>query len=193
MLEFVKTILESNKKEDGTIDISKAMVEINKEAPKNIVPKATFNEKLDDLKTANKLVDDLKKDNKDVEQLQSKITQYETDINTLKAERIAERKTNAIKEKLKESGAKDVDYMIFKLGDLEADEEGIVKDLDNKVKTLIEGNKDHFTIEEAPAEPPGAGTKGFKVLDNKLEDGKDPDAVQQATAEFEQALGLQTH
>lgn len=189
MLEFVKGILESNKKDDGSIDLDKAMKEMNKEAPKNLVPKATFNEKLEDIKTKDKLIGDLKKDNKDVEDLQKKIDDYEKDIETLNSERLAERKTFTLKEKLKEVGAKDIDYMIYKLGDVEVDKEGNIIELDNKIKSLVDDNKDMFEIKEESTETDNNG--GYTVVDNKLNDGNEPDATLTATQQFEQAVGIQ--
>ena len=172
-MDWIKEILEKYKKEDGSIDISKAMTEKNNEAPKNVVPKATFNEKNEDLKKANKLVEDLKKDNKDVEELQSKITDYEKQVETLKEERIKEKTNFTLKEKLRAAGAKDVDYMIYKLGDVELDKERNIIELDNKIKSLIEENKDHFEVKDNKDDEGNKEVdKGYKVIDNKLDDGK---------------------
>lgn len=172
-MDWIKEILEKHKKEDGTIDISKAITEINNEAPKNVVPKATFNEKNEDLKKANKLVEELKKDNKDIDDLQSKIDNYEKDIETLKEERIKERTNFTLKEKLKAAGAKDVDYMIYKLGEVELDKEGNIIELDNKIKSLVEENKGHFEVKDGEGDEGNKeGDKGYQVIDNKLDDGK---------------------
>lgn len=191
MLDFVKAILESNKNEEGIIDISKAMIEINKEAPKNVINKATFNDKLEDLKQANLLVEELKTGSKDIEELQTKITDYESQVETLKTERAEEKKSYTLKEKLKDAGAVDIDYMIYKLGDVEVDENGEIRELDNKIKDLMESNSNMFKVADNEAlEEPKIDDKGFKVLDNGLDDGNEPDAITTAKSNFEDALGI---
>lgn len=189
MLEFVKEILESNKNEDGSIDLEKAMKEMNAQAPKNLVPKAIFNEKLEDIKTKDTLIADLKKDNADVKDLQDKISNYEKDIETLNADRLAERKTFTLKEKLKDAGAKDIDYMIYKLGDLETDSEGNIIELDNKIKALAEENKAMFEVKEETVEEDNKG--GYRVVDSKLDNGNEPDADKVLMQQVEEAMGLQ--
>lgn len=125
-----------------------------------------------DLETANTLVTDLKKSNADVEGLQQKIDEYETTVATLESERADERKSFAIKEALTKQGVSDVDYMMFKLGDVETDDEGNLVDLDNKLKDLKEEHPTFFADAETdePADP-----NGFRVIDNKLDDGGEVD------------------
>lgn len=123
-----------------------------------------------DLTTANETLTTLKKENQDVEGLQTQIQEYEQSIEKLKTERADEQKTFAIKEALTKQGVSDVDYMMFKLGEVEADEEGNLVELDNRLKELREKYPTHFT----DATPPPAGTTdkgGFRILDNKLDDG----------------------
>lgn len=184
-MDWIKAIIEKYIGEDGKLDLTKAMVEVKAEFPKNAVPKEVFNATGEDLKAAKQLVNDLKKENKDVEGLQTKIEQYETDIETLKTERLAEKKTYTLKEALTKAGATDVDYMLFKLGDVEVDKDGNILELDNKIKSLKETNAAHFKQENA--EDKGGG---FKVLDNKLDGGTPPDAEALAIAEFERGLGI---
>lgn len=43
-MEWLKTILEKYKKEEGTYDVNKAIEEVSKEAPNHIVPKGRYNE-----------------------------------------------------------------------------------------------------------------------------------------------------
>lgn len=188
-MEWIKAILEKHVNEEGKLDITKAIDEVKVEFPKMAVPKAVFNQASDDLKVANKLVEDLKVGNADVEELQKKITEYETDIETLNTERLAEKKLYQAKEKLKDAGAKDIDYMLYKLGDMETDKEGNIIEIDNKIKTLVESNASMF--ESRDTEEDATDTKGFKVLDNGLENGKEPDATTQVVSDFETALGIQ--
>ncbi len=139
-----------------------------------------------DLTTANKLVDDLKKSNKDTEDLQTKIDEYKTQMDQLKADRAEEQKQYAVKEALTKEGVKDIDYMLYKLGEVETDKEGNIVDLDNKVKALKESNPSFFGSDDKPANEPA----GYQVVDNGLDEGKPSDPEATATADFEAALGL---
>ena len=133
-----------------------------------------------DLNAANKLVGDLKKTNKDAEELQQKITDYEAKVQQLETERSEERKTYAIKEALQKEGVSDVEYMMFKLGQLEVDKDGNIVDLDNKVKALKETNPTFFASEAENNEP---GAPGYQVVDNKLESGRNTEPEPQSLAE----------
>lgn len=139
-----------------------------------------------DLTTANKLVDNLKKSNKDTEDLQTKIDEYKTQMDQLKADRAEEQKQYAIKEALNKEGVKDIDYMLYKLGEVETDKDGNIVDLDNKVKSLKESNPTFFGTDDKPANEPA----GYQVVDNGLDEGKPSDPEATATADFEAALGL---
>ncbi|MFV8290801.1 phage scaffolding protein [Aerococcus viridans] len=139
-----------------------------------------------DLTTANKLVDDLKKSNKDTEDLQTKIDEYKTQMDQLKSDRAEEQKQYAIKEALNKEGVKDIDYMLYKLGEVETDKDGNIVDLDNKVKALKESNPTFFGTDDKPANEPA----GYQVVDNGLDEGKPSDPEATATADFEAALGL---
>lgn len=168
-MEWIKAILDKHVKEDGTLDKDAAMDDIKKEFPINAVPKTVYNQTAEDLKAANKLVDDLNKTNKDAEGLQEKISEYKQQVALLEAERAEERKTYAVKEALQGAGGKDIDYLMFKLGDLELDKDGKVKDLDNKIKSLKEATPSFFESKEAT---PPADNKGYQVIDTKLDQGK---------------------
>lgn len=126
-----------------------------------------------DLTSANKLVDDLKKSNVDVEALQKKVTEYEDSVKKLETERAQERKSYAIKEALTKTGATDMEYLMFKLGDVEVEKDGTIKDLDNKIKSLKEA---HPTFFPAPNPEPGKDQNkgGYKPIDSKLPKGADP-------------------
>ena len=168
-MDWIKMILDKHTKEDGTVDVEAANKEIDAEFPKNAVPKTDFNSKVEELKTANETLTTLQKNNKDNEELQTKISEYETKMQQLESERAEERKTFTIKEALTKAGVADVDYMMFKLGQLETDKDGNVVDLDNKVKSLQEANPTFFkSADPAPGQPPAPG---YKVIDNKLPTG----------------------
>lgn len=191
-MEWIKTILDNHKKEDGTLDFDAAMDEINKEFPKNAVPKDVYNQKADDLNAANKLMDDLKKTNKDTEDLQKKITDYESQVEQLQTEREAERKEYAIKERLTKEGVTDVDYIKYKLGDVEMDKDGNLVDLDNKLKELKEANPTFFASQDDKKDNTNTNGAGYTPIDNKLDNGKPSDPTADATAAFEAALGIKS-
>lgn len=141
-----------------------------------------------ELSNATKLVADLQKSVKDNEDATAKITQYQQEADAAKARQAEIEKTYALKDVLREAGAKDIDYMIFKLGDVELDDKGTLVDIENKVKSLKESNVDWFESQETKPE-----TKpGFEVIDNKLETGKVSDIEQSAIQAFEQSVGIQT-
>lgn len=124
---------------------------------------ALFDGQKTELEKANGLITDLKKGTKDNEGLQGKITEYETQVQTLQAELEKTKLDNAIKVALLESKANDVDYLTFKLrekGDeISLDEQGKIKGWEDK----LAGLKTQFpTMFEA------SGTK--KYQENKLPD-----------------------
>lgn len=123
-----------------------------------------------DLVSANELVTTLQKDNEDNEELQTKVAEYENEIQVLKEERVKERGLSTLRDALTSKGAIDVDYAIFKLGELEYDEEGNIKDLDNKIKDLVETNPTQFKTEENP----GTNGAGYTVRDNGLGGSDNP-------------------
>lgn len=122
-----------------------------------------------DLATANETLTTLRDENKDVKTLQEKIDDYEQSIQQLETERAEEQKSFAIKEALTKSGVKDLDYMMFKLGDVEVDEEGNLKDLDNKLKELKENNPTFFAESEQEGQQE-SGQGGYQPFDNGLGD-----------------------
>lgn len=177
-MDWIKAILDKHTKEDGSVDLVAANKEIDAEFPKNAVPKDDFNSKVNELNTANDTINTLQKENKNVEDLQKTITDYKSKMETLETERTEERKTFALKEALKEAGAKDVDYMMYKLGDVEVDKEGKVVELENKIKTLKESSPTHFNAEGDPNKADNTANdkgKGYKVFDNALDGGKPSD------------------
>lgn len=165
----IEEILKKHVGEDGKLNVEAAAKELKEEQGKAFVPKADFNSKNEELKTANDTLNKLQKDNKDVETLQNTINDYKSQVETLESERAEERKTYAAKEALQGAGGKDIDYLMFKLGDLELDKDGKVKDLDNKIKSLKEATPSFFETKEAT---PSTSNNGYKVIDSKLDKGK---------------------
>lgn len=143
-MEWIKEILSKHVGEDGKFDLDGATKEIKSEFPKNAVPKADFNDKTqklktatEDLTTANALVEQLKASNSGNEDLQKQIDDYKNQLETVTAERLADRKNAAIELALTQAGAKNITAVkaLLKADELEMTDEG-VKGLDDKVATL---------------------------------------------------------
>lgn len=95
--------------------------------------------KMAELEKANGLIAELQKSNKGNEQLQSKVQEYEHEIEELQAQLKQTQLDAAIRVALLGEKALDVDYLTFKLresGDLELDEQGNVKGWDDKIAGL---------------------------------------------------------
>lgn len=194
-MEWIIDILKKYQKEDGTIDLATAEQEIKSEFPKQAVPKTVFNEKSEQLRAANATIDELKNNSKDGqenqdsqgnEELQTQLDKYKARI----AELEAQEKTNAMnyqaRSALEKAGISDVEYGLYLLGTLEADEQGNVKDLDNKINDL-RASKPVFFKEEAQT-----SSNGYKVEDTKLDDSKEAASeFDKAFAEAAKAFGLE--
>lgn len=194
-MEWIIDILKKYQKEDGTIDLATAEQEIKSEFPKQAVPKTVFNEKSEQLRAANATIDELKnnskgsrenQDSQGNEELQTQLEKYKNRI----AELEAQERTNAMnyqaRSALEKAGISDVEYGLYLLGTLEADEQGNVKDLDNKINDL-RASKPVFFKEEAQT-----SSNGYKVEDTKLDDSKEPvSEFDKAFAEAAKAFGLE--
>lgn len=91
------------------------------------------------LEEANALIETLKKSTKGQEDAQQKITAYEQQVQQLQAELEKTKVLSEAKFALKDAGALDVDYLLFKLqekGELALDEHGKLKDWDDKLAGL---------------------------------------------------------
>lgn len=93
---------------------------------------------------------------------------------------------NLVNSALSESGAKDIDYIRYKLGEVELSEDGkSIKDIENKIKDLQANLPDQFTLPDAKKGGGDEGSDpldGFKRVDNKLQQG------QQSEPNTEQAM-----
>lgn len=123
--------------------------------------------KTSELEKANGLIAELKKSTgKDVE-LQQKITEYEAEIEKLKAENLQLKTDTALKFALSEAGAVDVDYLMFKAkekGEIKLDDDGKVKG----VSDLISGLKTQLPSMFSGQSDNGDGRK---VFENNLPTG----------------------
>ena len=156
-MEWLKALIEKHTSE-GKTDTEAVMNAIKEEFPKHAVTKSAYNEQAEKLKVANSTLDTLKKSNKDNENLQEELKSYKNKVANLEEQA----RVTALKQSVKDAliGAKgtDVDYLMFKLGDLETDEEGRVKDLDNKIKDLQTTHPTFFALDKPDA------TNGFERL-----------------------------
>ena len=136
-MEWLKTILEKAVITDGKLYVDATMKEINAEFPKQAVPKQGYNDKVKELNTANDTIKDLKKDNADNADLQKKVEDYELEVANLKTAAANTKKEYALKDKLREAGATDADYIIYKQGGLDKftfNKDGEVIGLDDVLK-----------------------------------------------------------
>ena len=182
-MEWLRKLLEGATITDGKLDIDGLMKSINTEFPKNAVPKDKYNEVSNDLKTANKTLDNLRKNHKDVEDLQKEIEGYKTKMGELEATRAKEQKEFTIKSKLKDLGCTDLDYMLYKLGDI--DKLDLEKDWENKAKELKENNSTFFPVEENKGDEP---KNNLNVLENKLNEGATGSETETIASAFAGAL-----
>lgn len=147
-MEWIKTILAKHVKEDGTVDLDAANKEIDAEFSKNAVPKEKYNNVSNQLKQANSTLKDLQEKTKDNPDAQ-KLLQVERDAREKAEKALADMEVSIqAKDALTAAGAKDIEYAMFKLGDLEVDKDGKVKDLDNKVKDLQKNMPDYFQAKD---------------------------------------------
>lgn len=95
--------------------------------------------KQSELDAANGLIEELKKGTKGNEELQGKVTAYETQVTQLQEQLKQTKLDSAIKVALLGAKANDVDYLTYKLkekGELELDDKGNVKGIDEKITGL---------------------------------------------------------
>ncbi|WP_423215859.1 phage scaffolding protein [Streptococcus equinus] len=111
------------------------------------------------LNEANATLATLKKNNKDNEELQSELKSYKERVETLEQEAKDNARKQTIKDALTAAKGTDVDYLMFKLGDLEVDDEGNVKDLENKIKDLKASLPTFFEQSSEPPKEPEGFTK----------------------------------
>lgn len=137
------------------------MKSINAEFPKQAVPKQDYNDKVKELNTANDTIKDLKKNNADNADLQKKVEDYETEVANLKTAAANTKKEYALKDKLREAGATDADYIIYKQGGLDKftfNKDGEVIGLDDVLKPMKESSPHLFkTAGGTKYNPAGGG------------------------------------
>ena len=151
------------------------------EAIKVYVPKERFDEVNGKLKEANTTIETLRKNNQDNEELQKQVDQYKTKAIEMETAATNTRKEYALRDKLKEAGVTDVDYIIYKQGGLDKfnfDKDGKPIGVDDVLKPLKEAsphmfkNKDGGGYNPAGGGNPPAGNPFAKDTWNMTEQGK---------------------
>lgn len=134
----------------------------------------------------NTKLEELGKQEGNSEALNKQIKELQESNQALTDELATTNKTNAIHNALRESGANDVDYLAYKLGDVELDDKGVIKDLDNKIKDLQTNHPTFFQEAENTEPTDPKALDGFTTLPNQLKDGKvsEPDLAAQFGAAF---------
>ena len=137
------------------------------------------------LKEANSTLDTLKKSNKDNEELQNELKTYKDKVSHLEADAKETAKKQTIKDALANAKATDVDYLMYKLGEVELAEDGSIKDLDSKIKDLQTNHPTFFKTTEHEQ----ADDNGFKSLGGAdIPPGRKIDPSKSLTADFESAV-----
>lgn len=122
------------------------------------------------LTEANALIETLKKSTKGQEDAQQKITAYEQQIQQLQADLEKTKILSEAKFQLKDAGALDVDYLLFKLqekGELALGDDGKIKDWDDKIAGLKTQMPTQFETRG----------KQKNIIENKLPDAENSNSV----------------
>lgn len=96
-------------------------------------------------------------------------------------------KATLVDKALTEAGAKDLDYAKFKLGEVELQEDGTIKDLDNLIKDLKEQIPNQFeATAEEPEDEPKNPLDGFTRINPAAGAGKqtEPNLVEDMITAF---------
>lgn len=119
------------------------------------------------------LIEQLKAGTKDSEKLQGQITNYETQISQLQEQLKQTQLESEIKVALLAAKASDVEYMTFKLkekGELELNDEGHIKGIDDKIAGLKAQFPAQFGTESG-------NSKGQVIEENKLPTSEKRDSL----------------
>ena len=130
------------------------------ESIKGYVPKERFDEINGKLKEANTTIETLRKNNQDNEELQKQVNQYKDRVTELETAAANTQKEDALKEKLKEAGVTDADYIIYKQGGLDKftfDKDGNPIGMDDVLKPFKESSPHLFKNPGGGYIPSGGG------------------------------------
>lgn len=135
------------------------------EEVKGYAPKERFDEVNGKLKEANTTIETLKKNNQDNEELQRQVGEYKTKVTELETAAANTQKEYALRDKLKEAGVVDADYIIYKHGGLDKfsfDKDGKPIGVDDVLKPLKEASPHLFKPENGGYNPAGGGNPPAK-------------------------------
>lgn len=169
-MEWIKAIIEKYTDTEGKVNLAEVTKEINAEFPKNAVPKEQYNNVSEQLKTANATLASLQESTKDNPDIQKQL-QEATAAKEAAEKALTELQVNTkAKEQLSAAGVKDPDYALFRMGNLELDKDGNVKEFDTKLEKF---KTDYPTFVEVKGDTKekGANQDGFRTIDNQLGKG----------------------
>lgn len=115
------------------------------------------------LEEARKTITEASESKESIEQIQSELNDYKTKYEEVNNTLETERKTNKLKEALTGAGGEDLEYLMFKLGEVESEE------IESKVAELKEQLPGHFKSNEEPKQETPAG---YEVISNQLDKGE---------------------
>lgn len=130
------------------------------ESIKGYVPKDRFDEVNGKLKEANATIANLEKNNQDNEELQKQVNQYKTKVTELETAAANTQKEYALKDKLKEAGVLEPDYIIYKQGGLDKftfDKDGKPIGVDDVLKPIKEASPHLFKTQQGGGYIPAGG------------------------------------
>lgn len=102
-----------------------------------------------ELETANNTLDSLKGTAEASEEMKQQIAAYEAKVEELNAAKVKAETESALKVALMEAGAKDIDYIAYKFGEVKLDDNGKVVDFDKTIETLKAEHPDQFKVDKA--------------------------------------------
>lgn len=148
-MEWLKKILEGAVVTDGKIDVEGLSKSIGEEMAKHTVTKDVYDDMKGKYETANNALKNY--DNVDITKLQQELEDEKT-------ARANDKKEFLFKQALKEAGAVDTDYLLFKHGldNVTLDDKGELQDWDKTLKSMKETYKTQFQ----EVTPGSTGTTG---------------------------------
>lgn len=114
------------------------------------------------LQTAQEAITKATESKESLEQIKAELNEYKEKYDNLSETYAQERKTQQIKEALTKASGSDLDYLIFKLGEVDD-----LDTLDDKINSLKEQYPQHFESSESAQ----TEKEDVEVVENKLEKG----------------------
>lgn len=131
--------------------VNQIMAEHGKTLQSHIEANEDLQKQLDEAQT---IIQQTSESNQTLEQIQKDLDDYKTKYEQAESTLSEERKTHQIKEAITKHGGKDLEYLMFKLGDLED-----ISELDSKVEELKSSMPEHFQSDSKETEMEIIGTE----------------------------------